>query len=148
MRKIFLLLSFVATLAAMAQKIRVDFAKNEASPERREILEAFTSNFQSQFGLMPVLHLEHLYMKQDFAYLTGKVQDNAGKEIDFAKFRQGSQQNTYAFKGQETHVLLKKIDQSWKVLALLISPDDFSWACWWVDYNAPKEIFDYTDYCR
>jgi hypothetical protein len=148
MRVYSFLLALVVGLTARAQKAKIDFARFEDSKERTGITEAFQLHFKKVFDVLPTVSPDLLYIKEDYAFLIAKVRDQAGGEIDFAKFNFEKPQRPILYKGQETRALFKKTAGAWKVIAFLVSPDDFSWACWWADYNAPKEIFDYTDYCR
>lgn len=142
------LLALVVAMAASAQKDRIDFAHFEDFKEKMNISESCRLYFKQVFDVFPTMSLEHLYIKQEYAFLIGNVSDASGNEVDFAKFNAAKRPGSSPFKGRETRVLLKKISGKWQVLTLLVSSEDYSWACWWVDYNAPKEIFDYTDYCR
>lgn len=142
---VFLLIS----QCALPQGVRMDFAKLEdAATQRNAITTACQVHLKNALGFQPRLTIDHLYMKDDFAFLVGKVQDNSGNEIDFARFDFSKQKTIFPFKGQETRALLKRKGDGWEVLSWIVSPDAAYCACWWADYNAPKELFDFTDYCR
>ena len=149
MRKPSFFLFLLLGQLAFSQGSRVDFAKlEEALPQRTVITEAYRNHLKTTFGFPPAITIDHLYMRNDFAFLVGKMRDNGGKEIDFARFDLSKQKAFFPFKGQETRALLKRKGEGWEVLAWIVSPDDADCACWWAEYSAPKELFDYTDYCR
>ncbi|NTS41706.1 hypothetical protein HRG84_12390 [Flavisolibacter sp. BT320] len=148
MRQLCLLFLFLVSSDAYTQTSRIDFARLDETPDRRQITEAFRLYVQKEFATDPVFLLDHLYIKKEFAFLVGKIRDSEGKEIDFARFDAGDRKSALPFRGQETRALLKRQGESWKVLTWLVTPDDVACACWWAEYSAPKDLFDYTDYCR
>lgn len=142
------LLFLLISLAALSQSPRIDFAKLEETPDRKQITEAYMQHVQKTFETQSVFVLDHLYVKNEFAFLAGKIRDRDGKDIDFARFDPARQKGLLPMKGPETRALLKRKGEGWAVLTWLVSADDAACACWWAEYNAPKELFDYTDYCR
>ncbi len=131
-----------------SQAARVDFAKFTAAPEKSELQEACKTHIQTMFSVLPLLSVDRLYIKNEYAFLEGKVNNGVGQEIDFTLYNAGKQGRFLPFKGQEAKALLKKAAGGWKVLALVVTPDDLDCVCWWAEYNAPKDLFKYTDYCR
>ncbi|HEV7333722.1 MAG TPA: hypothetical protein VGN63_21995 [Flavisolibacter sp.] len=148
MRKLWFFLCILFSQTVLSQGSRIDFARLENAPDRVTITETYWNHLKTTFGILPVLTLDNLYIKNGFAFLIGKIRDNGGKEIDFANFDPVKRKNFLAFKGQETRALLKRKGENWEVLVWLVTSDDAACACWWAEYNAPKELFDYTDYCR
>ncbi|RYZ60984.1 MAG: hypothetical protein EOO14_06230 [Chitinophagaceae bacterium] len=148
MRQLYLVLFLFAGYAADSQSSRSDFASLDETQDRKQITEALQQHLKKGFATQAAFALEQLHIKKEFAFLMGKVCDSGGKDIDFARFAAGDQKSALPFKGQETRALLKRQGAVWKVLALLVSPDDAACSCWWAEYSAPKELFDYTDYCR
>lgn len=149
MRKSALCFFLLLGLRAFPQNSRVDFANiEEAAPQRTSITETFRSHLKTSLGFLPVITIDHLYMKHDFAFLAGKLRNNGGKEIDFARIDLSKQKTAFPFDGQETRALLKRKGGGWELLEWIVSPHAAYCACWWAEHNAPKELFDFTDYCR
>lgn len=128
-----------------AQKVKQDLSKAVDNPARKEILEALKSKLQPQLKLKPKLLVKQLSVKGGFAYYAGEVRNENGQEIDFRKtsFREAVQEGL--FDGPNTNALLKKVQGKWKVLTYSIGPTDVPWGCWWKEFKAPKEIFDYAE---
>lgn len=89
--------------------------------------------------------MEKLWVKNDFAYYAGEVRDESGQEIDFRKTAYKEAVDDGIFDGPGTNALLKKVRGKWKVLTYVIGPTDVPWGCWWKEFKAPKEIFDYAE---
>ena len=136
-------------LRAFPQDSRVDFSIiEEAAPQRTVMTAVYQDHLKTIVGFLPAITIDHLYIKNDFAFLVGKLRDNEGKEIDFARVDLSKLKTAFPFKGQETRALLKRKGEGWEILEWMISPDATYCACWWAEHNAPKELFDFTDYCR
>lgn len=148
MRMFPLVVSVLLAAPVFGQQTRIDYVKVGDTGQRTELTASLSGQLRSAFGFLPTLKPEHIYVKNDFAFFTGTVFDPNGREINFAslKAEPGPLGKTYS--GRQTKALLKRTGEKWQVLAFLISPDDESWACWWADFSAPKELFDYTETCR
>lgn len=145
MKASLLLCFFCISLLMKAQDAASDIAKTMASPDRKEILEAIKKNVKPDLKLMPKLVVNHLYVKGGFAFFQGHVKDTAGKDIDFNKtiFKEANKEG--AFDGDATTAVLKKAGGKWKVLAYAIGATDVPYGCWWKEFKAPKDIFNYTE---
>lgn len=137
-----LLLQFVL---CFAQKTKQNLAKNMSSADRKEIVEALKLKLAPDLKLKPKLVVKELWMKNGFAYFIGNVKAENGKEIDFTKTVYKDEVEAGIFDGDGTNALLKKSGNKWKVLTYVIGPTDVPWGCWWKKYNAPKDIFGYTE---
>ncbi len=92
--------------------------------------------------------VDKLVMKSGFAYFHGRAKDSLGKDIDFTKTAYKQAVKDGLFDGDTAVALLKKTAGKWKVLTHVIGPTDVAWACWWKDFKAPKELFDYAESCQ
>ena len=115
------------------------------SADRKEILEVLKQRLQPDLKLKPKLVVKELWTKNGFAYFIGQVKNENGKEIDFTKTVYKDEVEAGVFDGDGTNALLKKTGNKWKVLAFVIGPTDVPWGCWWKEFKAPKDIFDYTE---
>ena len=148
MKAAFTLFCVSLFFAAFAQKGKQDLTKELASPERKTMLEALRKALQPDLKLTPKLVVKKLIAKDGFAYFAGQVKNPNGGEIDFTKTAYKEAVKEGVFDGDATNALLKKTNQGWKVLAFVVGPTDVAWACWWKEYKAPKEIFDYAEKCE
>lgn len=87
-------------------------------------------------------------MRAGFAFFSGQVKDTGGKDIDFRKTAYKDAVKEGMFDGDGTTALLKKSGSKWKVLAYAVGPTDVPWGCWWKEFKAPKDIFDYAEICE
>jgi hypothetical protein len=145
MKPIFLLLSLLCHLILLGQQAKKDLAKELNSPERKAILAALKAGLQADLRLKPKLVVKSLVIKNGFAYFIGHVKNPDGKEIDFRKTAYKEEVEAGVFDGDNTNALLKKIKGKWKVLTFAVGPSDVPWGCWWKEFKAPKEIFDYAE---
>ncbi|RYZ28511.1 MAG: hypothetical protein EOO10_09315 [Chitinophagaceae bacterium] len=128
-----------------AQKSKTDLAKKMSSPDRKAIVEVLKQKLQPDLKLLPKLVVKELWVKNGFAYFIGQVKGEHGKAIDFTKTVYKDEVKAGIFDGDGTNALLKKTGGKWKVLAYAIGPTDVPWGCWWKEFKAPKEIFDYAE---
>lgn len=133
---------------AYGQTAKQDLAKDLLSPERKAILEALKQKLQPEVKQKPKMVVEVLMVKGAFAYFHGRVKDSTGKDIDFRKTVYKDAVKDGLFDGDGTAALLKKSGGKWKVLTYAVGPTDVAWACWWKEFKAPKEIFDYAETCE
>ena len=145
MKAVFVFFVLVIHTVSFAQDAKTDIAKSSRSTDRKQILDALRNKLKPDLQLSPKLVVNHLYVKNGFAYFIGHVKDGNGKDIDFRKTVYKDEVEAGVFDGDNTNALLKKTGGKWKVLAFVIGPSDVPWGCWWKDYNAPKEIFDYAE---
>ena len=134
-----------SNLLLFAQDAKTDIAKTTDSKDRKEILEALKKKVKPGLKLLPKLVVNHLYVKSGFAYFVGHVKDGDGKDIDFSKTSYKDEVDAGVFGGDNTNALLKKSGDKWKVLTFVIGPSDVPWGCWWKEFKAPKEIFNYVE---
>ena len=145
MKAAFVLCFTFLHLLISAQDAKTDMAKTTDSKDRKEILEGLKKKVQPDLKLLPKLVVKHLYVKDGFAYFVGHVKDSNGKDIDFRKTAYKNEVEAGVFDGDNTNALLKKSGNKWKVLTFVIGPSDVPWGCWWKEFNAPKEIFNYAE---
>ena len=137
---------FVLQIAfGYAQKSKLNLAKDMSSADRKNIVEALKLKMQPDLKLKPKLVVKELWVKNGFAYFIGQAKAENGKAIDFTKTVYREQVEAGIFDGDGTNALLKKTGNKWKVLTYVIGPSDVPWGCWWKEYKAPKEIFDYAE---
>ncbi|GAA4734122.1 hypothetical protein [Flavisolibacter ginsenosidimutans] len=122
-----------------------DLTKNNASPERKAILNALKEALHPDLNLTPKLVVKKLVTKGGFAYFIGRVKNEKGGDIDFRKTAYKEAVKERVFDGDGTNALLRKTGNKWKVLTFVIGPTDVPWGCWWKEFKAPKDIFDYTE---
>ncbi|HUC82389.1 MAG TPA: hypothetical protein VMR70_15900 [Flavisolibacter sp.] len=125
--------------------MKQDLSKSLSNPERKALLEALKKGLQPQLRLKPQLVVKQLMLKEGFAYFVGQVKNGEGKSIDFTKTAYKDEVEAGLFDGDNTNALLKKVAGRWKLLVFTIGPTDVPWGCWWKEYKAPKEIFDYAE---
>ena len=134
-----------ACLFGEAQKKKVNLANNLNSNDRKAIIEALKVKLQPDLKLKPKMVVKELWVKNGFAYFIGQVKNESGKNIDFKKTVYKDEVEAGVFDGDGTNALLKKTGSKWKVLAVVIGPSDVPWGCWWKEFKAPKDIFDYAE---
>lgn len=125
-----------------------DLAKNLASPDRKAILDVLKQKLQPALKQKPKMVVEKLVLKSGFAFFRGRAKDSTGKDIDFTKTVYKGAVKDGVFEGDGTAALLQKTGGQWKLLTYVIGPTDVAWVCWWKEYKAPKEIFDYAETCE
>ena len=145
MKAVLTLFSIIFFTTSFAQKTKVNLAKNLSSADRKEIVEALKQKVQPDLKQKPKLVIKELWVKNGFAYFIGQVKAANGKEINFRKTVYKDQVEAGIFDGDGTNALLKKTGAKWKVLAFVIGPTDVPWGCWWKEFKAPKDIFDYAE---
>lgn len=145
MRAAFTIVLLLQIGLGFAQNTKADLAKKLASPDRKAIVEVLKQKLKPDLKLKPKLVVKELWVKNGFAYFIGRVKDENGKAIDFSKTVYKEEVKAGIFDGDGTNALLKKTGGKWKVLAYAIGPTDVPWGCWWKEFNAPKDIFDYTE---
>lgn len=143
-RLLFPLLALAAATAG-AQPGKQELAKATASAERTALLEALKQKLQPGLRQKPKLVVTKLTVMSGYAYFAGRAKASDGKDIDFRKTAYKEDVEQGVFDGDGTNALLKKTGGKWKVLAYVIGPTDVPWGCWWKEFKAPKEIFDYTE---
>lgn len=145
MKRFIAFVVFAFPFMVSAQKTKQDLSKDIASTDRKEILEAIKTRLQPDLKLKPKLVVRSIWVKNGFAYFIGNAKDSRGKEINFRKTAFKDAVEAGVFDGDNTNALLKKSGSKWKVLTYAIGPSDVPWGCWWKEFKAPKEIFDYAE---
>jgi len=141
----FLTFFFVLLFYTGFSQAKADLSRNNASPERKAILNALKEALRPDLNLTPKLVVKKLVTKNGFAYFIGRVKNEKGGEIDFRKTAYKEAVKEGVFDGDRTNALLRKTGNKWKVLTFVIGPTDVPWGCWWKKFKAPKDIFDYTE---
>ncbi len=139
---------FIISVNTYAQAGKKDIAQDKAAPERLPVLNALRKALQPQLHLQPSFVVEKMLVKGGFVFFKGRARDAAGKAIDFSKTAYKEAEANGAFDGETTYALLKKTGNGWKVLTFAVGPTDVVYTCWWHDYKAPKDLFDYTEACQ
>lgn len=138
---------FFCTLnfAALSQDAPRDLAKDLLSADRKSILAALRQKLEKPLKLQPKLVVSKLTLKNGFAFFAGNVKNSTGGTIDFTKTAYRDAVREGAFDGDATTALLKKRGGTWRVLAYAVGATDVPFGCWWKEFNAPKDIFDYAE---
>lgn len=148
MKLLLLFTSFFFAATVLAQSAKVDLAKQTTSTDRKAMLDALKLKLQPSLRLKPKMVVEHLWMKNNYAFFKGAAKNAEGKDIDFSKTEYKEAMEEGAFDGETTFAVLKKVAGKWKVLAWALGPTDVPYTCWWSEFKAPKDIFDYTEDCN
>lgn len=145
MKKMLTIICLCVLSNAFAQTAKQDLTKDLQSAERKAILQAIKVAVKPDLKLVPKLVVRKLTVKGGFAFFQGSVKNETGGEIDFRKTAYKEYVESGIFDGDGTTVLLKKTAGGWKALTFTIGPTDVPWGCWWKEFKAPKEIFDYAE---
>lgn len=144
MKKIFFLVSLFFMMQFIFAQDVVDLSK-ASSKERTAILNALRPKVKKDLKQDVKFVVTHLKMKNNYVFYKGNVKAADGKDIDFSKtiYKEAVEEN--AFDGDTITGLLKKVKGKWQYLIHVIGPTDLPWGCWWKEFKAPKQIFDYTE---
>jgi len=145
MKRLFFLPFIFLFQITLAQKTKQDLSKDIGSSDRKLILESVKEALQPNLRLKPKLIVEQLRLKNGFAFFSGPVKDEKGRDIDFRKTAYRQEIEEGILDGDNAVVLLKKTAKGWKVLDFVIGPPDLAWGCWWKEFKAPKDIFDFAE---
>jgi len=144
MKKITLLIALFFVLQVISAQNVVDLT-NSKSVERTHILNALRGTIKTELKQDVKFIVGHLKVKGTHAFLKGELKTTDGKDIDFSKTIYKEAVEEDAFDGGTISALLKKVKGKWQYIVHVIGPTDLPWGCWWKDYKAPKQIFDYTE---
>lgn len=148
MKPLLLFFALIFFNSNFAQTKKVDLAKDLASKDRKEMLEALKLKLKTNLKLKPKMVVDQLLVKSGFAFFKGKAKNAEGKDIDFSKTAYKEENEEGIFDGDATVALLRKAGGKWKVIAWSIGATDVPYTCWWKEFKAPKDIFDFVDKCQ
>ena len=112
----------------------------QGSAQRRAIMEALRSPVERQLKQKVVFVLDHLKVKQGWAFLTGRPQQPNGKPIDYKKTPYASALEAGAF-DDGISALLRQHGRRWVVVQYSIGATDVPWEDWDKRFKAPSAIF-------
>jgi hypothetical protein len=109
---------------------------NEA--ERKQMLDAVRADIHQKGYPEFQFVVNHLMLKDGFAFFKGDAQNADG--------------SAYSTSGEaedccHVEALLKKENNTWKILAASAFSTDAWYVCLWQEFNVPKAIFDFTEAC-
>lgn len=124
------------TAVAELQNWEVKTPANEV--ERKQILDAVRADIHQKGYPEFQFVVNHLKLKDGFAFFKGDAQNMNGTPYSTS----GEAEDCCHVEG-----LLKKENNTWKVLAAAAFSTDAWYVCLWNEFKAPKDIFDYTEAC-
>jgi hypothetical protein len=112
----------------------------QGSAERRAIMEALRVPVERQLKQKTVFVINHLKVKQGWAFLTGRPQQPDGKPINYKKTPYASALEAGAF-DDGISALLHQKGKKWVVVQYSIGATDVPWEDWDKRFKAPSAIF-------
>lgn len=112
----------------------------KGSAERKAILDALRPWVEKQLGQEVILLVDHLAVKDGFAFLTGRPLQPNGKRIDYLKtsYKEVVEQG---FFDDNLSALFRQEGSGWKLITSSLGSTDVPWVSWPKEHNAPTEIF-------
>lgn len=106
--------------------------------ERKQILDAVRADIHQKGYPEFQFVVNHLMLKDGFAFFKGDAKNADG--------------STYSTSGEaedccHVEALLKKENNTWKILAASAFSTDAWYVCLWQEFNVTKDIFDFTEDC-
>jgi hypothetical protein len=115
------------------------------TPERKAILDALRVKMQSDLGQKVIFNVDHLAVKDGFAFVKADPRTPAGGKIDYRKTRYKKLVEQGVFDGGGVIALLRLKQGEWKIVRVVVGPTDVPYGRWWSEFGAPKAIFDYVE---
>lgn len=112
----------------------------KGSPERAAILDAIRPWTENELGQPVIFSIDHLAVKDGYAFMSGSPLQPDGKPIDYRKTRFRKDLEEGVFSGNLS-ALVRRTDTGWTLLASSLGATDVPWVSWPADHGAPKEIF-------
>lgn len=126
--------------AAAAPEASVLSTPAKGSPERAAILDAIRPWVEAELGQPVIFAVDHLAMKDGYAFLSGRPLQANGERIDYTttKYRQDLQEGVF---DDHLSALVRQSGAGWTLVASSLGATDVPWITWPSDHGAPKEIF-------
>jgi hypothetical protein len=95
-------------------------------------------------GQSVIFQVDHLSVKDGFAFVSGRPLQPDGKRIDYTKtrYRQELADGVFA---DHLVALLRKSGSGWTLVTNQLGATDVPWVGWAKRYGAPREIFPAPD---
>ncbi|RTL58981.1 MAG: hypothetical protein EKK37_11735 [Sphingobacteriales bacterium] len=117
------------------------------SQERKQHLVAMHTLYDTMYynqSVVFVIDKTNYKSNGKWAFIEFKTQQKNGKAPNFKNSAYKEDYET-GIMDDNSYVLLKKVNNKWRVISNVDFPTDVPFGCWWKKYKAPKEIFFYTD---
>lgn len=112
------------------------------SPERKAILEALRVPVQRELKKPVVFKVDHLRVRDGWAFMTGVPQQPGGKKMDYRGTKWSEAIRAGAF-DDWVCALLRKRDGKWRVVDRALGATDVVWDGWHEKHRAPRALFPY-----
>ena len=134
-----LLIVSAAATAAHAQGGATTPAAGSAA--RKAITDALRAPVERELKQRVVFKIEHLKVKDGWAFLNGVPQRPGGGAIDYSSTRYRKNIELGAFDDAIVALLRRKAGK-WRVVKYVIGATDVPYVTWDKDYKAPPDIFN------
>ena len=143
-RKLRLLLPVLLLVSAAAATARAQDGTTTpaaGSPERKAIADALRAPVERELKQKVVFKVDHLKLKDGWAFLRGVPQKPDGGEVDYnsTPYRQRVKDGVF---DDGIVALLRKKAGKWQVVKYVIGATDVPYVTWDKDYKAPPAIFN------
>jgi|GEM_PF-2447403 len=117
------------------------------SAERKAIMDAMRPEIEAYLGQKVVFKVDVLKVKSNYAFYSGTAVTPSGKDLNYSLVNPDYKSALDAGIASPGSIfaLLRYQNGAWKLVTKKIGPTDVTYATWWKDYSAPKEIFPYTE---
>ena len=134
-----LLLLLACAAGASAQSST--YTPAPGSPERKAIADALRAPVERELKQKVVFKIDHLKLKDGWAFLRGVPQKPDGGEVDYSStpYRQRIEDGVF---DDGIVALLRKRTGKWQVVKYVIGATDVPYVTWDKDYKAPAAIFN------
>jgi hypothetical protein len=140
------LFCFFAELTGNAQSggstrgITSVYTPEKGSAERKAIVDVLRLAVKKQLKQPVVFKLDHLNVKNGWAFLLAKPQKPDGADLDYSGTIYQDAVEAGAF-DDGIVALLRSVNGKWKVVTFVIGATDVPYADWDKVYRAPRAIF-------
>ncbi len=110
------------------------------SAERKAVLDALRPSVEKDLEQKVVIVIDHLAVKDGYAFLTGRPVQPDGKPIDYRKTHYREDLEEGVFDGNVS-ALFREEGAGWTVVTSAFGSTDVPWVSWPEKFHAPKEIF-------
>ncbi|MFM9946414.1 MAG: hypothetical protein ACKV1O_00595 [Saprospiraceae bacterium] len=138
----FMALMLSIALNSEAQNTLTTTVENNA--ERKVLLNLLRPVIEKELGIEVVFEVRTLKLQGIWAYGELVPRQKNGQPIDYTK-TQIDPEALEAFDDWVCVLWQKSKNGDWTVRTLILGATDLPYGCWWKEFEAPKEIFPYTD---
>lgn len=110
-------------------------------PERQSILDALRPPVEKVLKSKVVFKVDHLKVKDEWAFLRGVPRQSDGKEINYRPTIYWQQIQDGVFDDWICALLRKRDEGGWTVVQYVIGATDVAYEGWDEEYRAPADIF-------